>query len=152
MKLAFSGHGQYTDFSEGYELYTKRSRKNECFDERVYHRVIRSYCRMLSRRLVRDGCVDLPCELGTIVAAEITRKPKYIGKKFIGYGRMDWSAGRYDGTLKTFGLVYLPKHGKNNNLRCFGFVANRQLFKEMKKAHEDRECDWKLLEFNDEMI
>lgn len=152
MKLAFNGKGHYTDFSESYDLYVKRSRGGDVFDERTFRRVVRSYCRILSERLIRDGIADLPCNMGTIVAARITRKPQYRGKEFIGYGKKDWKTGEYDGKLKTFGLVFLPKHGKNENLRCFGYVANRKLFQKVKSKYESDERTWELLDFNDDMI
>lgn len=152
MKLAFNGKGHYTDFSESYGLYVKRSRGGDVFDERTFRRVVRSYCRILSERLIRDGIADLPCNMGTIVAARITRKPQYRGKEFIGYGKKDWKTGEYDGKLKTFGLVFLPKHGKNENLRCFGYVANRKLFQKVKSKYESDERTWELLDFNDDMI
>jgi hypothetical protein len=152
MKLAFSGKAQYTDFDRGYELYVKRSKKNECFDHKTYNRVIRMFCRGLAERLGRDGIVDLPNNLGSVAAARITRKPQYRGDRFIGYGKMDWSTGHYDGQLKTFGLVFLPSRDKTQNLRCYGFVANRRLFQKMKRDYEGGECGWTLLDFNDEMI
>lgn len=150
MKLALNGLAHYTDFRAGYELYKKRSRKNACVDYAAYKRAVREYCSILAERLVTDGMVDLPGEIGSIVAVEIVRRPQYRGKTFIGYGKKDWSTGHFDGTLKTFGLMYMPRHGKNNNLRCFGFVANRRLFKKVKEAYE--KGNWNLLEFNDEMI
>ena len=152
MKLAFSGQARYTDFDRAYELYRKRSKKNECFDKTVYRRVIRKYCRMLADRLQEEGFVDLPNDMGTIAAVILTRKPQYRGKKFIGYGKMDWKTGRYDGNLKAFGIAYLPRHDKNDNLRAFGFVANRQLYKKMKAAWENGTCTWIPTQFNDDMI
>lgn len=152
MKLAFSGQGRYTDFDEGYELYVKRSRKNECFDHRTYNRVIRNFCAGLADTLVHDGMVDLPCFLGSVSVACLTRKPQYRGDKFIGYGKMDWKKGHYDGELKTFGVVFLPSRAKTENLRCFGFVANRKLFKRLKKKYEDGYSGWGMLDFNDDMI
>ena len=152
MKLAFSGQAHYSDLSKGYDLYVKRSRKDEYFDRETYNRVVRLYCRRLGERLGSDGIVDLPCDLGSLAAATITRKPQYRGDKFIGYGKMDWEKGHYDGQLKTFGIVYLPSRDRTQNLRCFGFVANRQLFKKVKGIYESDECGWRLLDFNDDMI
>lgn len=153
MKLAFNGEGRYAEFSEGYQMYLKRSRKGECVDQKTYNRIIRKYCSRLADRLCNNGIVDLPNEIGMIAAATITRKPQYRGKQFIGYGKMDWTKGHYDGTLKTFGLVFLPKGGKKrNNFRCYGFVANRKLFKRMKEVHNQDSCSWGPIRFNDEMI
>lgn len=152
MKLAFNKQAQYTDFDEGYALYRKRSRKGECVDSATYRRVVRAYCRLLANDFMQNGQVDLPCDMGTIYAAMITRKPQYRGKKFIGYGGIDYKTGMFDGKLKTFGIVYLPRHDKNKNLRCFGFVANQDLFSTTKKLYKNDECDWKPLAFDERMI
>lgn len=153
MKLAFNGKAHYTDFDKGYELYVSRSRKGECFDKKTYNRVIRLYCKKMAERLLDDGFVDLPAGLGMITAAEITRKPQYRGKTFVGYGKMDWKTGHRDGKLKTFGMVYLPRRGgRKENLRSYGYVANRALFKKMKSKYDSPGCSWALMEFNDEMI
>lgn len=152
MKLAFSNKAHYPDLTEGYALYVKRSKGGRVFEEKTYSRILKQYCAILANRLLEDGTVDLPKGLGTISAVQITRKPQYRGKTFIGYGKKDWTTGQYDGKLKTFGIVYLPKHGKNDNLRSLGFVANRQLFKRMKELYSSGESRWQLLDFNDEMI
>lgn len=152
MRLAFDNKGHYPDLSEGYALYIRRCRERKPIGRKDYSRVVKAYCRLLAKRLEAEGAVDMPKELGTLTAARLTRKPQYRGKRFVGYGKMDWTTGRYDGKLKTFGIVYLPKHGKNDNLRCLGFVANRSLFKRMKSRYENEECSWSLLDFNDDMI
>lgn len=152
MKLAFNGRGHYTDYSKGYELYVSRSRKGEYVDEKTYHRIVRKYCERLAANLLKCGIIDLPVEMGSIAACTITRKPQYRGKQFIGYGKMDWKTGHFDGKLKTFGLVYLPRQTKHKNLRCYGFVANRQLFKRIKEKWENGIADWHPIEFNDDMI
>lgn len=153
MKLAFSGQGRYTEFEDGYQMYVNRSRKGESVDKKTYNRIIRLYCSLLADRLQEYGIIDLPNEIGMIATATIRRKPQYRGKKFIGYGKMDWKEGYYDGTLKTFGLVFLPKSGKKrNNFRCYGFVANRRLFKKTKEIYDAGLCRWAPIAFNDEMI
>ena len=151
MKLAFSGLGRYADFEKGYELYKKRSKTGEYADHKTYNRIVRMFCSKAADRLLETGMVDLP-ELGLITTAIITRKPQYRGKKFIGYGKMDWSTGHYDGKLKTFGIVFLPDRKATGNLRSFGYVANRQLFKKVKAAYESGRYDWKPLDFSDEII
>lgn len=154
MKLAFSGQARYTDFVPGYELYLKRTKGDTPLERAEYNRIVRRYCSLLADRLIREGMIDLPCDMGSIVAAKILRKPQYRGKKFIGYGKMDWSKGHYDGSLRAFGLVFLPRRDRhrNANLRCYGFVANRQLFKNMKSRYESDDCPWTPVEFNDDMI
>lgn len=152
MKMAFNGQAHYPNLDEGYELYVKRSRNGACMSYADYKRVLKAYCKILAGRLEETGMVDLPCKLGSICAAMITRKPQFRGDKFIGYGKKDWKSGQYDSTLKTFGLVFLPRHGKNQNLRSFGFVANRRLFKKVKEKYISGKSDWKPLDFNDGMI
>lgn len=151
MKLAFHNEGHYTDFSESYELYKKRAVYGEELSERQFRKAIREYCKLQAERIRAVGIVDLPRDLGSVAAAILVRRPQYRGKKFIGYGKKDWSTGYYDGKMKTFGMVFLPKRHKKENLRSFGFVANRNLFKETKSFFESDDC-WKPLEFNDEMI
>lgn len=153
MKLAFSGQGRYTDFEDSYKLYVNRSRNGDSVDRKTYNRIIRRYCSILAGRLVEYGIIDLPNDIGMIAASILRRRPQYRGKKFIGYGKRDWENGCYDGSLKTFGLVFLPKLGhKRNNFRSYGFVANRKLFKEMKQMYENGDCNWSPITFNDEMI
>lgn len=152
MKLAFSGQARYPDYTDGYALYTKRSKTGIVVDKEMYSKVVRAYCRRLADELLEEGMIDLPCELGSIAAAIITRRPQYRGKKFIGYGKMDWKKGHFDGKLKAFGLVYLPRRGKNANLRSYGFVANRKLFQKMQKHNAGFDCKWMPIVFNDDMI
>lgn len=153
MKLAFNNKAHYTDFSDGYKMYISRSRSDRNIDVKTYNRIIRKYCSILAGRLLECGIVDLPADIGMIAAAELKRKSQYRGKTFIGYGRYDWSKGHYDGSFKTFGIVFLPKAGKRrNNLRCYGFVSNRALFKRMKEKYEHEFCQWSPIEFNDELI
>lgn len=152
MKLAFNSKAKYTDFSEGYEIYKKRARFGNELTEKEYKRVVRAYCRGLAEQLKENGIVDLPNDIGSIAACTITRKPQFRGDKFVGYGKIDWSTGQYDGSLKTFGLCFLPKRGKHKNFRCYGFVANRRLFKEMKEIYLSGGCEWYPIQFNDEMI
>lgn len=152
MKLAFNSQGHYTDFDKGYEIYLKRSRFGDTLTSAQYRRVIREYCKKLACMLEEDGMVDLPSEIGSIAACTITRRPQFRGSKFVGYGKMDWKKGHYDGSFKTFGICFLPKRGKHKNFRCYGFVANRQLFKRVKGIYESGKCDWKPIQFKDEMI
>lgn len=151
MKLAFSGKAKYPDYDDGYNAYVKKKRFSKPVDLNIYKRVVRDYCRILAEELESNGIVELPCELGSLAAAIFTRKAKYRDNKFLGYGKLDWSSGVYDGTSKAFGITFLPKYDKKN-LRCFGFVANRQLFKKMKADYESYDCKWTPVNFNDEMV
>lgn len=152
MRLAFDNKAHYTDYSRGYELYLKRCRNGNPVDETTYHRVIRAFCKLLSQRLIDEGMVSLPGGLGDLSAAMFTRKPQYRGDKFIGYGKKNWDTGYYDGTLKAFGIVYLPKHSANANLRCYGFVSNRELFKKVKSNYESGISDIIPVNFTDSII
>ena len=151
MKLAFSGQGRYPNFSDGYDLYVKRSRGRQCVDEKTYRNIVRLYCKILADRLLKEGMVDLPACLGSISAATITRKGQYRGGKFVGFGKMDWEKGHYDGKLKAFGMVFLPNRTRSQCLRSYGFVANRRLFTRMKQYYEDSN-PWIPVTFNEGMI
>ncbi len=152
MRLAFTGEGRYAEFEKSYDEYVKRSKKGEYVDFKTYKRLVKGYCKKLARRLIEDGMVDLPCDMGSIATATLTRKLQYRGKKVVGYGKMDWKKGHYDGKLKAFGIVYLPRRGKNANMRSYGFVANRRLFQKMKNIHESGESNWTPIEFNEGMV
>ena len=152
MKLAFSGQARYPDMTDGYELYVRRSRKNNSVDLHTYTKVVKEYCSLLAEDLKKHGAVDLPCGLGTIAAVTMMRSPQYRGDKFIGYGSFNWEKGHFDGEPKAFGLAYLPRRDKNNNLRCYGFVANRRLFKKMKELYRSYDCPWVPIEYGKEMI
>lgn len=152
MKLAFSGEARYPEYSSGYVFYVKRCRRSKPLTFIEYKSVIRLYCASLAERLCKEGIVDLPADLGQIAAATIPRRPQYRGDKFIGYGKKDWNKGHYDGSPKSFGIVYLPNRNKKMSLRSYGFVANRKLFKRMKALYEQDYRPWAVMEFNDEII
>ena len=152
MKLAFSGKARYTDFDKGFELYKKRSRTQCSLTVKDYKKVVKLYCKALAERLEDEGMIDLPMKLGSVATVTLTRKPQFRGKKFIGYGKMNWETKQYDGNLKAFGIAFLPNRGRSNNLRSFGFVANRALFKNIKSKYESGETDWSPLDYKDEMI
>ena len=151
MRLAFDNQAHYTDFSAAYQLYLNRCRDGNPVDEKTYRRVLKAYCKMMAERLEEDGMVDLPNELGMLSVANIRRRGRWADGKFVGYGGYDWKNNAPYNDLKTFGIVYLPKHGKGN-LRCYGFVANRKLFQRMKEKYVSGASNWALMEFNDEMI
>lgn len=152
MKLAFSGQARYPEMTDGFELYVRRSRKNECVDLHTYTTVVKEYCRMLAKELEANGMTDLPCGIGSVAAVIMRRRPQYRGKKFVGYGCYNWKNGHYDGDANAFGLAFLPSRSRTNNLRCYGFVANRKLFKKMKELYQSRDCAWVPMEYGKEMI
>lgn len=152
MRLAFNGQGRYVDYTKGYELYKRRRRFKDAIGFAEYKKIVRAYCKALAERLFYEGYADFPNGMGAIAAAIIKRRPQYRGKQFIGFGKMDWKDGHLDGSFKTFGIVFLPSRKSNPNLRCYGFVANRQLFKKMKASYSEGECEWAPMEFNDDMI
>jgi hypothetical protein len=152
MKLAFSGEARYPEYLSGYGFYVKRCRISKPLEFSEYKNVVRLYCASLAERLCKDGIVDLPAGLGQLCAAEIMRRPQYRGDKFIGYGKKDWDKGHYDGSPKSFGIVYLPNRSRKASLRSYGFVANRKLFKRMKALYDQGYRPWTPIEFNDDMI
>lgn len=107
---------------------------------------------MLAEDLKNNGMTDFPCGLGTVAAVTIRRRPQYRGEKFIGYGSYNWEKGHYNGEPDAFGLAFLPKRDKTQNLRCYGFVANRRLFKKMKERYQSYDCPWVPMEYGNEMI
>ena len=151
MRLAFFNSKKYADYSGGYALYAKRGRGRKLVDEKMYGRVVREYCKALADRLCTDGSVTLPNGMGVISSAILTRRPQYRGDKFIGYGKFDYKKKEYDGTLKTFGIVFLPSHDCPN-LRCFGYVANKRLFRKMKSMWISGDAEWVPVIFNDSLI
>ena len=152
MRLAFSGQAHYPDFDEGYELYVKRSRTRQCVDRKTYNRIVRAYCGRMRDKLLKTGLVDFPNEIGSVAAAVFTRKPKYKDGKFLGFGKMDYKKGHYDGSYHAFGLVFLPRRSKGQNLRCYGFVGNKRLFRKMKEIYTSDDCPWVPLGFSEEMV
>lgn len=152
MKLAFSGQAKYPEMTDGYELYVRRARTGIPVDLHIYTSIVKEYCRLLAEDLTNDGIVDLPCGLGSVAAVIMRRRPQYRGKKFVGYGNYDWKNGHYDGEPKAFGLAFLPSRERTHNLRCYGFVANRKLFKKMKELHQSYDCPWAPMEYGKEMI
>lgn len=152
MRLAFSGQARYPDMTDGYEVYVRRTRKNEPVDLHTYTVIVKEYCSLLAEDLKKEGAVDFPCGLGTVAAVMIRRSPQYRGDKFVGYGGFNWEKGHFDGEPEAFGLAFLPRRDKNNNLRCYGFVANRRLFKKMKELYRSYDCPWVPMEYGKEMI
>ena len=152
MKLAFNGKAHYPNLKEGYSLYAERTRTRVNLTPEQYNKVIKLYCSILAGRLLENGVVDLPGNIGSIYASVINRNAQYRGNKFIGYGKMDYGTGFYDGTMKAFGFVFLPNRKANQNLRSYGFVANRRLFKKIKGLYESDYCPWMPIEFNDDII
>ena len=152
MKLAFSGQARYPDMKDGYELYVRRARKSQPVEMQIYAKVIKDYCKMLAVELEEYGMVDLPSDLGALATIRLQRRPKYRGKKFIGYGKWDWKTGHHDGSFTAFGITFLPNRKKSQNLRCYGFVTNRRLFQRIKEKYNAGCHVWAPLTFNDEMI
>ena len=152
MKLAFSGQARYPDMTDGYDLYVRRTRTGKPVDLKTYTAIVKEYCKMLAEDLENEGIVDLPCGLGSVAAVTIRRRPQYRGKKFIGFGKMDWKAGHLDGRINAFGIAFIPRRDKTNNLRCYGFVANRRLFKRIKEKYDFGLCPWSPMEYGKEMI
>ena len=152
MKLAFSGQARYPDMTEGYELYVRRARTSQPVDIQTYNKIVKDYCKMLAEELEEYGMVDLPSDMGSLATIRLQRKPQYRRKKFVGYGKWDWKCGHHDGSFTAFGITFLPKREKSQNLRCYGFVTNRRLFQRIKEKYDAGCHVWAPLTFNDEMI
>lgn len=149
MKLAYSGSNRFADYVSGYTLYCNRKGTLSLTD---YKRVVRNYCKLLADRLTEDGIIDLPANLGSVAVANMKRRPQYRGKKFIGYGSIDWKTGQFNGDINAFGIVFLPNRRLTDNLRCYGFVANKRLFQKLKASYINSECFWHPMDFTNDMI
>lgn len=152
MKLAFTGEAHYTSFENGYNRYVMGAKSREVVDRATYNRVVKAYCQLLADKLMDEGMVDLPCNLGTLATVRIKRKPQFRGRKFVGFGKKDWESGIYDDSREAFGVALLPRHEINDNLRCYGFVANRQLYQRLKNRSEEFACPWVPIRLTEDMI
>lgn len=138
--MFFNGKARHTDFSSGYSRYLGRCKKTP--DDRVlgkggYVDVVRAYCKHLADMLEAEGTIDLPCGIGSIVAVSIRRKPTYDK------GRNMWRGTR--GDRYTFGFIFSPRRERGyENFRCYGFRANRELYKRMRKKYDDGELPFYL--------
>lgn len=146
--VLFKGEARYPDLSNGYELYTHRSAttpKDRLLTEEQYNKVVKLFCKEYADRLEEEGMVDLPCEIGSVVAVEVTKRPTFdpcLGK-YRTADNIDWAKTRQEGTIvrkdgrKTFGIAFVPRHTKGyGNFRCFGIRANKNLYKRMKKQYD----------------
>lgn len=145
----FVNKARYPDLTNGYLLYRNRSAmtpSDRVLTESQYNRIVKSYCKELANRIETEGIADLPSDIGAIVAVNIYKKPVYDAreKKYRLARNIDWNATRenkkitYKDSPNTFGFVFAPKHIKKNNiLRCFGFVANKALYKRMRVKYND---------------
>ena len=129
----------------------KRSRTDITLNFDTYKRIVRDYCKALASEICETGMIELP-RIGSLAVSLFRRKPRYRNNKFVGYGKYDWEKKEYDGSKNSFGVAFLPRHDKNNNLRCYGFVANRRLYQKLKEIYEKFDCPWVPLGFTNEMI
>lgn len=140
---------KYPDLADGYRLYSNRSMttpRYRVLREKDYNRVVKYYCEVLAEILEKEGRVNLPCGLGMIVAVNIRKRPVYDSRdgKYRPARNIDWDLTRQSGQMtykdgtNTFGFVYVPKIMKSRGvLRCLGFVANRQLYRRMRKMYDE---------------
>ena len=147
--IPFKHTARYPDLTNGYMLYRNRSMNtppDRLLTEEQYNRIVKSYCKELAGRIESQGVADLPSDMGAIVAVNIYKKPVYNAKekKYKLARSIDWNATRetkeivYKDCPNTFGFVFAPKHIKKNNiLRCFGFVANKALYKRLKAKYDE---------------
>lgn len=133
----FKDKARYPDFDRAYELYLKRSeRASSTMSKGEFIDVIRRYCKSLSDKLERDGFVDLPYDIGSLSAVKIDRKPKY-----------NRTTGKYMPVAegKAFGICFVPRFVKRmENFRSLGIVANRSLYRRMRKKYDDGELPFYL--------
>ena len=130
----FFGKGtRQADFGPGYDRYLGRSRKSpqdRVLDKSAYRTVVMDYCKYLAKRLEGEGMIDLPCGIGSIVAVSIRRKPTYDKV------RKAWRGTK--GDKYTFGFIFSPRREEGNeNFRCYGFRANAELYRRMRKMYDD---------------
>ena len=152
----FKNKSRYPDLSSGYELYCNRSvktPKDRILDRVLYNRIVKAFCKELADELEKDGIVDLPSDIGSVIAVGITKKPSYDVslKKYRSADNVDWDATRKNGTVvrkdgnKTFGFVFQSKRVKGHgNFRCFGIRANKALYKRMRKCYDEGTLNFSL--------
>lgn len=99
---------------------------------------------MLADRLEKEGMVDLPSDIGMLAAVNIRKRPVYDKRegKYRPARSIDWDKVRETGTMaykdspNTFGFVFVPKHLRKRAIfRCFGFVANKSLYKKLRQEY-----------------
>lgn len=131
--MFFEGKARRADYGPGYARYLSRcvkTPKDRVLDDKAYGKVIQAYCQHLADTLENQGIIDLPSGMGSIVAVRIRLKPQYnkaMGKWFT------------KGTNPhSFGFIYTPRREKGyENLRCYGYRANRRLYDRMRKKYDD---------------
>lgn len=140
---------KYPDLADGYRLYSNRSMttpRYRLLGEREYSRVVKKYCRQMAVVLEEEGSVNLPCGLGMVAAVNIRKRPVYDSRegKYRPARNIDWGLTMQSGQMtykdgtNTFGFVYVPKIMKSRGvLRCLGFVANRLLYRRMRKMYDE---------------
>lgn len=145
----FVNKAKYPDLSNGYLLYRNRSSltpTDRLLAEQKFNRVVKKYCKELATRIEEQGVADLPSDIGALVAVNIRKRPVYDKreKKFRPARNVDWNKTRetkeivYKTDPNTFGFVFVPKHVKGRNIfRCFGFVANKSLYKRLRSKYND---------------
>ena len=138
--MFFNGKAHHPNFDAGYRRYLGRSKKtpdSRIFGKGEYVDVVRSYCQHLADMLESDGMIDLPCGIGSIVAVSIRRKPTYDKT------RNAWRGTK--GDKYTFDFIFSPRRESGyENFRCYGFRANRELYKKKKKKYDDGELSFYL--------
>lgn len=150
----FSGDARYPDLDAAYDLYLKRSAKtpvSRVLDKAQFNRIVKLFCKSKADELEKTGMIDLPCGLGMIAAVKVERKPTFDTRtgKYRTSSRVDWDETRRTGKISfmdsadTFGFVFVPKWKKGNeNLRCVGIRANKELYRRMKDKYDNGTLDF----------
>lgn len=154
--MFFDNKARRPSYDGGYAKYVGRcatTSKDKVLDKSSFVKVINAYCKMLAERLESEGTIDLPSNMGSIVAVSIRRKPTYdkrAGKWRLRHG-VDWESYRKDGEVKykddryTFGFIYSPRREKGyENLRCYGIRLNSRLYARMRKQYDAGELPFHL--------
>lgn len=149
--IPFKGEERYPDLKPGYELYSKRAyrtpEKNR-LSEAEFSRIVKAYCKLLSERLVNEGFIELPYDIGAVAAVKIRRTPKFdpIRKSWRTADSIDWKETKKAGRIvrkdeqETIGFAFVPKHAKGRDIfRCFGIRSNRMLYDKVKERYDSGE-------------
>lgn len=156
MRKLFNGEARYPDLDCSYDYYLSRrgeSERSSTLSREDFNRVVKMYCKSLAEDLCSTGSIDLPCDMGMIAAVRVKRKPVFNTRtgKYTTGSSVDWDRTREEGKIvfgdgnDAFGFVFVPKWKKGNeNLRCVGIRANKELYRKMKDMYNEGTLDFYL--------
>lgn len=147
--MPFTHKAKYPDLTNGYLLYRNRSSltpSDRLLTEQQFNRIVKKYCKHLACNVEECGVADLPSDIGAVVAVSIKKRPFYDTreKKFKPARSIDWNKTRetkelvYKTDPNTFGFMFVPKRMRGMGIfRCFGFAANKSLYKRLRAKYND---------------